>query len=326
MAAYKGIKAVLRQFYVLIKQKLDDLSNTLSKKITDIENNITNIKVDADHFEGTLPISKGGTGATDAATAFNTLANAARDSATPVDTEKMLLKPTGTWYKTTCLDFWNYIKNKISSVLGLTVNTYNGRAATAANRADYRIDLSSLSSSNFYPVIFQEDASFSDVAVRSDGGMGSDAYNQNRIHFLASYHGGSDTPESLNILEYACYDAGEITIGCIGYGQREGGWAIWLRGGEGYWFSCLNATPTLRTSDYTIGSEKFTVGTNYYGGSNVNVAIGFTPQSTITSGSYIDRLLRVGKTIRASRFQADNVMNIPTSVPSSPQNGDIWIE
>lgn len=308
MAAYKGIKAVLRQFYVLIKQKLDS------------------IKVDADHFEGTLPISKGGTGATSAADGFNALANGVRDSVTPVDTEKMLLKPAGTWYKTTCLDFWNYIKGKISSVLGLTADTYNGRANTAASRASYRIDLLSLSSSKFYPVTFQEADSFSDVAVSSDGGLCTDAYNQNRIHFLASYYGWSDTPRSLNILEYACFDAREITIGCIGYGLREGGWAIWLRGGKDYRFSCLNATPTLRTSDYTIGSEKFTVGTNYYGGSNVNVAIGFTPQSTITSGSYIDRLLRVGNTIRASRFQADNVMNIPTSAPSSPQNGDIWIE
>lgn len=308
MAAYKGIKAVLRQFYVLIKQKLDS------------------IKVDADHFEGTLPVAKGGTGATDAATAFNTLADAARNSSIPVDTEKMLLKPSGTWYKTTCLDFWNYIKGKISSVLGLTADRYNGRANTAESRANYRVDLSSLSSSNFYPVTFQEGDSFSDVAVMSDGGMANEPYNQNRIHFLASYDGYYDTPKSLNILEYACYDENEITIGCIGYGLLEGGWAIWLRGGKGYWFSCLNATPTLRTSDYTFGSEKFTVGTSYYGGSNVNVAIDFTPQSTITSGAYISRLLRVGNTIRASRFQADNVMNIPTSAPSSPQDGDIWIE
>lgn len=110
MAAYKGIKAVMRQFYVLIKQKLDS------------------IKVDADHFEGTLPVSKGGTGATDAATAFNTLADAARNSSTPVDGEKMLLKPAGSWYKTTCLDFWNYIKGKISSVLGLTADSYGGNS------------------------------------------------------------------------------------------------------------------------------------------------------------------------------------------------------
>lgn len=69
---------------------------------------------------GVQTVANGGTGATDAASGFNTLADGVRDSSTPADNEKMLLKPTGTWYKTTCLDFWNYIKNKISSVLGLT--------------------------------------------------------------------------------------------------------------------------------------------------------------------------------------------------------------
>lgn len=308
MAAYKGIKAVLRQFYVLIKQKLDS------------------IKVDADHFEGTLPVSKGGTGATDAATAFNTLADATRDSSTPVDSEKLLLKPSGTWYKTTCLDFWNYIKGKISSVLGLTASSYGGAASAAAGKKEYILDLSSLSTSNFYPVIFEEWTHFSDVAVNSEALYGSDPYNQNRIHFLASFLGWSDTPKSLNILEYGCYETNKITIGCIGYGEHNGGFAIWLRGGRRYYFYCLNATPALKTSDYTNGDQKFTVGTNYYGGNNVNVAIVFTPQSTISSGAYISRSMRVDGAVRGGTVEADNRLNIPTSAPSSPANGDIWIE
>ena len=69
---------------------------------------------------GVQTVANGGTGATDAASGFNTLADGVRDSTTPADNEKMLLKPSGKWYKTTCLDFWNYIKGKISSVLGLT--------------------------------------------------------------------------------------------------------------------------------------------------------------------------------------------------------------
>lgn len=80
---------------------------------------------------GVQTVANGGTGATDAASGFNTLADGVRDSSTPRDDEKMLLKPTGAWYKTTCLDFWNYIKGKISSVLGLTKDNYGGKAATA---------------------------------------------------------------------------------------------------------------------------------------------------------------------------------------------------
>ena len=80
---------------------------------------------------GVQTIENGGTGATNAAGGFNALADGVRDSSTPEDYEKMLLKSSGTWYKTTCLDFWNYIKGKISSVLGLTKDIYGGKASTA---------------------------------------------------------------------------------------------------------------------------------------------------------------------------------------------------
>ena len=81
-------------------------------------------------------LKNGGTGATNAESGFNTLADGVRNSSTPIDSEKMLLRSTS-WYKTTCLDFWNYIKGKISSVLGLTKDNYGGKASTAgtADRA-----------------------------------------------------------------------------------------------------------------------------------------------------------------------------------------------
>ena len=87
---------------------------------------------------GVQTVENGGTGATNAADGFNTLADGVRDSSTPVDDEKMLLKPSSsTWYKTTCLDFWNYIKGKISSVLGLTKDNYGGKADKAVEVVDY---------------------------------------------------------------------------------------------------------------------------------------------------------------------------------------------
>lgn len=70
---------------------------------------------------GVQTVANGGTGATDAASGFNTLADGVRDSSTPGDDEKMLLKPTGPWYKTTCLDFWNYIKGKIATKLVIPI-------------------------------------------------------------------------------------------------------------------------------------------------------------------------------------------------------------
>ena len=86
---------------------------------------------------GVQTVANGGTGATDADTAFNTLADGVRDGSSPADSEKMLLRSGSLWYKTTCLDFWNYIKDKISFVLGLTKDNYGGKASTAwqANEA-----------------------------------------------------------------------------------------------------------------------------------------------------------------------------------------------
>lgn len=91
---------------------------------------------------GVQTVENGGTSSTNAEDGFNTLADGVRDSSTPLDNEKMLLKPTGTWYKTTCLDFWEYIKGKISSVLGLTKDNYGGKANTAetANKAVEVVD------------------------------------------------------------------------------------------------------------------------------------------------------------------------------------------
>lgn len=85
---------------------------------------------------GVQTVENGGTGSTNAEDGFNTLADEVRDSSTPSDNEKMLLKPTGMWYKTTCLDFWEYIKGKISSVLGLTKDNYGGKAATATKAVE----------------------------------------------------------------------------------------------------------------------------------------------------------------------------------------------
>lgn len=85
---------------------------------------------------GVQTVENGGTSSTNAADGFNTLADGVRESSTPNDDEKMLLKPIGTWYKTTCLDFWEYIKGKISSVLGLTKDNYGGKASTAGKAVE----------------------------------------------------------------------------------------------------------------------------------------------------------------------------------------------
>ena len=277
---------------------------------------------------GVQTVANGGTGATTAKDAFMNLANGLSEDINPIDTEYMIFKNTGgtNWGLYTLVHFWEYIKGKISSVLGLTKDNYGGKASTAGT-ADYarnmyyqNLDLSALDKTKFYPLVCASYANFAEVAICSESGVGSAEYNQNRIHFDISTMGWSDLPPTLNIREYACYENNEITIGCIGRGVHNGAWAIWLRGGIHYTCFSRDADLSLKTSDYTYGDETYTVGTNYYGGSNSNVSIWFTPQSTITEGAYSSR------PITAPRIKADYRMVIPIGAPASLEDGCIWIE
>ena len=240
----------------------------------------------------------------------------ASDSGFSSTDEGSLNKP----YKRQFIKVWNYIKGKISSVLGLTADNYGGTANIAKNMYSQTFDLSSLDKTKFYPLVGYTVNDFAEVALFSEGGVASAEYNQNRIHFDISTMGWSDLPPTLNIREYACYENNEITIGCIGRGVHNGAWAIWLRGGIHYTCFSRDADLSLKTSDYTYGDETYTVGTNYYGGSNSNVSIWFTPQSTITEGAYSSR------PITAPRIKADYRMVIPIGEPSSLEDGCIWIE
>ena len=262
------------------------------------------------------------TGESDVTDGTEFVSSYASDNGFAETAEGALNKP----YKRQFVKVWNYIKDKISSVLGLTKDTYGGKASTAGT-ADYarnmyyqNLDLSALDKTKFYPLVCASYANFAEVAICSESGVGSAEYNQNRIHFDISTMGWSDLPPTLNIREYACYENNEITIGCIGRGVHNGAWAIWLRGGIHYTCFSRDADLSLKTSDYTYGDETYTVGTNYYGGSNSNVSIWFTPQSTITEGAYNSR------PITAPRIKADYRMVIPIGAPASLEDGCIWIE
>ena len=195
-----------------------------------------------------------------------------------------------------------------------------GTANYAKNMYYQNLDLSALDKTKFYPLVGSNWVNFAEVAICSESLMGSAEYNQNRIHFDISTMGWSDLKPTLNIREYGCYENNEITIGCIGRGMHRGAWAIWLRGGIHYTCFSRGVDLSLKTSDYTYDDETYTVGTNYYGGSNSNVSIFFTPQHTITEGAYSTR------PITAPKIKADYRMVIPIGEPASLEDGCIWIE
>lgn len=282
-----------------LQSNINNSVSTLRNEISTAETNAKNLA----NATGVLPIAKGGTGKTTILGIQNAILGIMPDySYEPIDDNSRFVtryaEPNdirGVVFTSKATQVWEYIKSKISSLLGLTATQYNGNAKTATN-ADFSknmyqqvFDLSGLDKTKFYPLICPRSSTFTEVAIYSLGGSENVEYNQNRIHFDISTEGWNDTPPTFNIKEYACFDTNEITIGCIGRGTNYGGWAIWLRGGLNYTCFSRNIELSLHTSDYNYENEVFTVGTNYYGGTNSNVDVLFTPQSTIKEGAYSTR-------------------------------------
>jgi len=89
---------------------------------------------------GTLPVARGGTGQTSAVNAANAFLNAlGTGSSTPVDADYYISQFVGggttttTYHRRPMSALWTYVKNKISSDLGLTASTYEGKAASAVD-------------------------------------------------------------------------------------------------------------------------------------------------------------------------------------------------
>lgn len=90
------------------------------------DSSVTNEKI-----KDPISVAKGGTGAKDAKNGFVNLANGLTQSQNPQDEEYMIYKSGSNWGLYTLGQFWGYLKSKISSVLGLTKDTYGGKASTA---------------------------------------------------------------------------------------------------------------------------------------------------------------------------------------------------
>ena len=231
---------------------------------------------------------------------------------------------TGGWSNwVTILDSNNvdtYALSKSGGEVNGTISS-NGKLLTSK----YTISLSSYSTSNFYPVTFTPGTEILDCEIHSPGRGGSEPYNQNVIHYRQMAAGWSDTPRTINILTYKNYDNGEITIGCIGCGQRQSyHHVVWLRGGLNYTI-IANYEPTLHTSNYRPTSDDtssiFTVGTNYYGGTNTYVDIMFTPQDTISSGGYINDSFKGAGSLTAGNGYLYSVCNGVTTQIGAQNSG-----
>ena len=143
------------------------------------------------------------------------------------------------------------------------------------------VDLTSYSTSNFYPFVFDISRGYREdieVMIDSEGGSGGIEYNTNKLHFIARNGGWSDNGTYLYIINHFMYQNTEKTISAIGRGTQNGTFAVWLRGGKRYSvYHTASYTCNIHTTDYSISGSKYTVGTNATGGTNTNVATWWTP-------------------------------------------------
>lgn len=134
----------------------------------------------------------------------------------------------------------------------------------------YDIDLSIEDVLTYYPIIFDKSNDILECEITT---------NNEKIYFNL-------IEDKINIKNYFAKDPANLFIGSIGTGAFTYTPCIWLKGGYNYTFYS-NIKPTLyNLIDYENESEKYTIGSNTYGGENEDVNILFIPQETIVSGSY----------------------------------------
>lgn len=121
---------------------LNAQASTTTKRVEIVNGKLlvggTDISV-VSNLTGTLGVAHGGTGETTAKAAANALLggldNSAAQSTAPTDDTSFITTntsgTTGTYYHRKASLLWTYIKDKISSVLGLTVTNYGGTSAKA---------------------------------------------------------------------------------------------------------------------------------------------------------------------------------------------------
>ena len=197
-----------------------DLANAVAKVHEhgnkSVLDSITSAKVEAWDSKAAsfdiLPTTKGGTGANAASQEqlTNTLINTLTvDSGTPTDADYYVGQYAGggtknTSYKRrTLLSLWNYIKGKISSVLGLTASSYAGKAATAGTADKAVADGSGNNIANTYATKTELNAKQNSLTAGKNITIDGSTISSDQV-FVATY----GTTKYAEVK--AAYDAGKI--------------------------------------------------------------------------------------------------------------------
>ena len=197
-----------------------DLANAVAKVHEhgnkSVLDGITSAKVEAWDSKAAsfdiLPTTKGGTGMNAASQEqlTNTLINTLTvDSNTPKDADYYIGQYAGggttntSYNRRTLLSLWNYIKGKISSVLGLTASNYAGKAATAGTADKAVADNSGNNIVNTYATKTELNAKQNNLTAGDNITIDGNTISSDQI-FVATY----GTTKYAEVKK--AYDAGKI--------------------------------------------------------------------------------------------------------------------
>ena len=302
-----------------------------------------------DITSGTLPIENGGTGVTtqadinkafignletgesDVTDGTQFVSSYASDNGFAETAEGALNTP----YRRKFSAVWNYIKSKISSVLGLTANNYSGKASTAgtadnANKLnsfaswDDPYDYDATNGVRVYVYKITMVSWFSSILVQIYDDIN---YARSRKYFLGLWH-----------VDNYGYNVCVTDLG----GAKNSGLRVWF-GNDGnvylqadvQWHSRISFSYLDNVNDVTITK----IGSARYGSNaDINGNVLFTPltdpivdcgalraEPNLSSASRVPQILKTD-VLYASNIEANNVMVIPIGAPSYLQDGCIWIE
>lgn len=332
-----------------ISGKADKNHTHTKSEITDFPTSLKNpnaLTINGQTYDGSTAvdagvqtIANGGTGATTALGAFESLANGLPEGAGPLDTEHIIFQNENrkNWGLYTLFQFWEYIKGKISSVLGLTKDNYGGKADTAGT-ADGAIRLKTFASwdeqyvydptngvrVNVYKITMQN--AFNSILVQIYDDIN---YARCRRYVLGLWH----------VPNYG-YNVSVTDLG----GAKDNGIKVWM-GTDGnvylqadvYWtsrisFSYIEDQYYLNVSVTKIGEAKY--GSN----KDINGNVLFTPlgdsimdcgairaDDRLSAASKVPQILKTD-VMRTNVMTASSKMVIPIGEPSYLEDGCIWIE
>ena len=239
-------------------------------------------------------------------------------------------------YKRKFSTVWNYIKGKISSVLGLTKDNYGGKASTAgtadrsttASYADRLIafaswnnpyDYDSTNGVRVYVYKITMASYFNSVLVQIYDDIN---YARCRRYVLGLWH--------VNGYGYS------VSVTDLG-GTKDGGLHVWM-GTDGnvylqadvYWTSRIAFSRLDDITDVTITK----IGEARYGSNaDINGNVLFTPLAdpivdcgALRADDRLSSASKVPQILKTDVLRASSRLTIPIGAPSSPQDGDIWIE